>query len=99
MVVGIAVFANFGESLVGLYLHEDGGGGSVEATMRAAMQYLTVMCIGFLPFSLTMAYYTTIRSYGETVAPMAASMMSSACFFCSGVPKALSPALKAYRFL
>lgn len=76
VVVGIAVFANFGESLVGLYLHEDGGGGSVEATMRAAMQYLTVMCIGFLPFSLTMAYYTTIRSYGETVAPMAASMIS-----------------------
>ena len=70
VVVGIAVFANFGESLVGLYLHEDGGGGSVEATMRAAMQYLTVMCIGFLPFSLTMAYYTTIRSYGETVAPV-----------------------------
>ena len=76
VVVGIAVLANFGESLVGLYLHEDGGGGSVEATMRAAMQYLTVMCIGFLPFSLTMAYYTTIRSYGETVAPMAASMIS-----------------------
>ena len=73
---GIAVFANFGESLVGLYLHEDGGGGSAEATMRAAMQYLSVMCAGFLPLSLTMAYYTTIRSYGETVAPMTASFIS-----------------------
>lgn len=73
---GIAVFMNFGEQLVGLYLHEDGGGGSVEATMRAALQYLSVMCIGFGPLALTMAYYTTIRSYGETVAPMIASFIS-----------------------
>ena len=73
---GIAVFRFYGKQLVGLYLHEDSGGGSVEATMRAAMQYLTVMCIGFLPLALTMAYYTTIRSYGETVAPMIASFIS-----------------------
>ena len=73
---GIGVFMNFGRPLVNLYLHEDGGGGSVEATMRAAMQYLSVMCIGFLPFALTQAYDTTIRSYGETVAPMIASFIS-----------------------
>ena len=73
---GIAVFVNFGESLIGLYLHEDNGGGSVEATMSAARQYLSVMCVGFLPLSLTMVYYTTIRSYGETVAPMIASFIS-----------------------
>ena len=73
---GIAVFVNFGESLIGLYLHEDSGGGSVEATLSAALQYLAVMCVGFLPLSLTMVYYTTIRSYGETVAPMVASFIS-----------------------
>ena len=73
---GIAVFVNFGESLVGLYLHEDGGGGSVEATMQAALGYLSVMCIGFVPFALTQVYYTTIRSYGQTVAPMVASFIS-----------------------
>ena len=73
---GIAVFLNFGRPLVGLYLHEDSGGGSVEATMSAALQYLSVMCVGFLPFAITQAYNTTIRSYGETVAPMAASFIS-----------------------
>ena len=76
MAAGIAVFMNFGRPLVSLYLHEDGGGGSAEATMSAAMQYLAVMCIGFLPFAITQAYDTTIRSYGETVAPMAASFIS-----------------------
>ena len=44
--------------------------------MSAALQYLSVMCVGFLPLSLTMVYYTTIRSYGETVAPMVASFIS-----------------------
>lgn len=76
VVIGIAIFASYGESLVNLYLHEDGGGGSVDATMQAALSYLGVMCIGFLPFALTQAYDTTIRSYGETVAPMIASFIA-----------------------
>lgn len=74
--VGIAVFTKQGGTLINLYLHEDGGGGSAAATMQAAMNYLAVMCIGFLPFALTQAYGTTIRSYGETVAPMIASFLA-----------------------
>ena len=73
---GITVFTLQGGNLINLYLHEDGGGGSVEATMQAAMSYLAVMCIGFLPFALTQAYGTTIRSHGETVAPMIASFLA-----------------------
>lgn len=76
--IGIAVFATRGEQLIDLYLHEDGGGGSAEATMQAALSYLGVMCIGFLPFALTQTYGTTIRSYGETVAPMIASFLAVA---------------------
>ena len=70
---GLCIFMNHGEFLIRLYLHEDGGGGSVEATMQAARSYLTVMCIGFLPFAVTQAYDTTIRSHGETIAPMIAT--------------------------
>ena len=73
---GIAVFMIFGERLISLYLHEDSGGGSAEATMQAALQYLSVMCLGFGPLALTLAFVTTIRSYGETVAPMIASFIS-----------------------
>ena len=76
VLIGIAVFASYGEPLINLYLHEDGGGGSVQATMQAARSYLGVMCIGFLPFALTQAYGTTIRSHGETVAPMIASFLA-----------------------
>lgn len=73
---GIAVFMQYGETLIGLYLHEDGTGGSAQGTMRAALQYLSVMCSGFLPFAVTQAYSTTIRSHGETVAPMIATFLA-----------------------
>lgn len=76
VLIGIAVFGAYGEPLINLYLHEDGGGGSVQATMQAARSYLGVMCIGFLPFALTQAYGTTIRSHGETIAPMVASFLA-----------------------
>ena len=75
---GLCVFSFFGENLVNLYLHEDGGGGSAAATMQEALKYLEVMCAGFLPFALTQVYSTTIRSHGETVAPMAASFLAVA---------------------
>lgn len=75
---GFCVFMNCGQSLIGLYLHEDGGGGSAAATMHAALSYLTVMCLGFFPFAVTQAYNTTIRSHGETVAPMIATFIAVA---------------------
>ena len=59
--VGIAVFTKQGGTLINLYLHEDGGGGSAAATMQAAMNYLAVMCIGFLPFALTQSYSHSSR--------------------------------------
>lgn len=76
VVAGLAVFASYGESLISLYLHEDGGGGSAEATMGHAMSYLRVMFAGLLPFAITQVYGTTIRSHEETIAPMIASFIA-----------------------
>lgn len=75
---GLLLFFTHGEDLINLYLHEDGGGGSAYETMKAALLYLRVMCIGFFPFAITQAYSTTIRSHGETVAPMVASSIAVA---------------------
>lgn len=75
---GIAVFMAAGPQLITLYLHEDGGGGSAAATMEYALSYLSMMCAGFLPFAVTQAYDTTLRSHGETVAPMTASFLAVA---------------------
>ena len=73
---GLAVFTFYGEQLIGLYLQEDSGGGSPELTLQAAAAYLAVMCVGFLPFAITQAYYSVIRAHEETVAPMVASFIA-----------------------
>ena len=75
-VAGLAVFTFYGEQLIGLYLQEDNGGGSPELTLQAAAAYLAVMCVGFLPFAITQAYYSVIRAHEETVAPMVASFIA-----------------------
>lgn len=71
---GILIFWYFGETLIGLYLHEDGGGGSVESTLSYGMRYLRIMVIGLLPFTLTQAYTSSLREMGKTVLPMRAGM-------------------------
>ncbi len=76
VMAGVLVFSFCGDALISLYLHEDGGGGSAAATLAEAQKYLRVMCLGFLPFALTQVYSTTIRSHGETVAPMNASFLA-----------------------
>ena len=77
-VLGIVVFRTAGDSLIRLYLHEDGGGGDVQATFSYAKQYLAVMYTGMLPFALSQAYSSTLRNTGETVVPMRAGVSAVA---------------------
>lgn len=74
--VGMLVFKGFGTQLISLYLHEDGGVGSVQATMGFARDYLDVILLGVIPFALTQVYATTLKSCGETVIPMRASVVA-----------------------
>ena len=79
--LSIAAFFVFwfaGGSLVSLYLHSDGGGGSVQETYRYAKDYLAVMYAGLLPFALAQVYSSTLRNTGETVIPMTAGLMAVA---------------------
>lgn len=73
---GLLIFLTAGIPLITLYLHEDGGGGSAALTMGHGLAYLKIMCLGFAPFALCQVYDSTIRSYGETVAPMVASIIA-----------------------
>jgi len=72
------VFWSAGGSLVSLYLHSDGGGGSIQETYRHAADYLAVMYAGLLPFAIAQVYSSTLRNTGETVIPMAAGLMAVA---------------------
>lgn len=77
----IVLFLTAGESLVGLYISGDTGEAERTETMLLAKQYLSVMLIGLVPFSLTQCYAGTLRESGQTVLPMAASMISMAVNF------------------
>lgn len=78
LAAGFFVFLRFGTPLISLYLHSDGGAGDVAATLRYAHSYLLVMLIGMVPLSLTHAYAMTLRSTGETLVPMRASLAAMA---------------------
>ena len=71
---GLFIFLRSGTDLISLYLHADGGIGDVAATLGYAQDYLFVMLFGALPFAITQVYAMTLRSTGETIVPMGASM-------------------------
>lgn len=73
VIAGIFVFRLADTPLISLFLHEDGGSGNVGATLRYARQYLAIMLIGVAPLGVTQIYSATLKSDGETVAPMLAS--------------------------
>lgn len=77
-VLGLLVFIFFDTGLISLYLKGTSGSGDPVETLRFGKEYLKVMLFGLLPFALTQVYSTTLRSKGETVVPMAASVVAVA---------------------
>ncbi len=75
---GVLVFRMADTPLISLFLHEDGGSGNVAATLQYAEKYLGVMLIGLAPLGITQVYSATLKSCGETVAPMTASIIAVA---------------------
>ncbi|MBP3913988.1 MAG: MATE family efflux transporter [Lachnospiraceae bacterium] len=73
---GFIILKMFHPALINLYMHEDGGGGNIAATMENAVSYLNAIYFGLIPFALAQAYSNTMRSVGETVDPMRASILA-----------------------
>ncbi len=75
VLLGIIAFLAFGDQLILLYLHDEGGTTqSLDAALRYGREYLAVMLIGLLPFGLEEAYASTLRECGETTLPMLAGI-------------------------
>lgn len=72
--IGITIFVFGGDSLIRLYLHQDGGSGNIEATFGYARMYLRIMYLDMIPFAIAQAYAGTLRETGETVLPMKAGI-------------------------
>lgn len=75
VIIGGLALLFFGENLILLYLHDEGGTTqSLDAALAYGKQYLGVMLIGLLPFALEEAYASTLRECGETRLPMLAGI-------------------------
>ncbi len=72
--IGILWFAQ--EPLIALFLNDGGETGDPVATMQFARQYLAIMLIGLVPFSLNQCYVSTLRELGQTVAPMRTGILA-----------------------
>ncbi len=65
----IGLFTVSGDSLISLFLTEDASG-DIAATLGFGRQYLMILLVGLLPFTLTQVYSSTLRETGESRLPM-----------------------------
>ena len=72
--VTIAVFLIFGKDLISLYISSTTSPADRTATLQYARQYLTIMLVGLIPFTVTQCYAGTLREAGQTSLPMKAGM-------------------------
>lgn len=72
--IGLLWFAQ--EPLIALFLNEGGETGDPVATMQFAKQYLKIMLIGLIPFSINQCYISTLRELGQTVVPMKTGILA-----------------------
>lgn len=76
VIMGIAVFLIAGSNLITLYLKGEGTEIDAALTLQYGRQYLNIMLLGFLPFTITQIYAGSLRETGESVKPMVAGICS-----------------------
>jgi putative MATE family efflux protein len=73
---GIFFFGS--DALVGLYLRGEGDPLLAADTLLYGRQYLHIMILGLIPFSVTNAYAGTLRECGHPTVPMVAGIVATA---------------------
>ena len=81
-VLCIGVFAVFGEPLINLYLQGEGSAADAAASLQSGKEYIGVMLIGLLPYTLVQCYSSTLRETGETLLPMYAGVAAVGVNLC-----------------
>lgn len=74
--LGTGILIGFGKPLIGLYLQGDAGAGDAAMAMAYGKDYLWIMLLGLLPFTVVQIYASTLRETSETIKPMIAGMIA-----------------------
>lgn len=72
--VGIGVFLLFGDQLITMYLHDAQKGIDLVKTFEYAKEYMLIMLVGLIPFTVEQAYSSTLREGGIATLPMIAGI-------------------------
>ncbi len=81
-VMAIILFIFGGDFLISLYLHEGSDVGNLTHTLICGKEYLMIMLIGLIPFSVSQIYASTLRECGETILPMLAGVAAVVVNLC-----------------
>ncbi len=76
IVLGLSVLSLADEPLISLYLKGEGSVTDAAASLQYGKQYLRIMLIGLIPFSLVQCYAGTLRETGKSVLPMVAGVIA-----------------------
>ncbi len=68
--VAILIFIFSGDFLIELFLHEADASADLDLTKTVAKEYLNIILIGLIPFSVSQIFASTLRETGYTVIPM-----------------------------
>lgn len=74
--VGTTVYLTLGEDLIRLYLRGEGTPEQIQASLGYAKEYLHILLISLVPFTLAQCYSSTLREGGQTMVPMVAGIVS-----------------------
>lgn len=73
-VISSFIFKIWGSELISLFLSKDDSPSIINETLRYGNQYLDIMIISLIPFSIGQAYASVVRECGETKIPMYGSI-------------------------
>ena len=74
--LAIGLFWFGGEGLTRLYLQGEGDAAAAEASLGFAQDYLRVMLIGLIPYTIVQCYSGTLRECGLATPPMVAGIIA-----------------------
>ncbi|MBE6903418.1 MAG: MATE family efflux transporter [Ruminococcaceae bacterium] len=73
---GMALFWFKGDFLISLYLKGEGNPADAAASLGFAKNYLRIMLIGLIPYTLAQCYSSTLREVGKSMPPMVAGTIA-----------------------
>jgi len=74
VIIGILVFFFFDDALISTFLHSGSEQGDLSLTLSYGKQYLRIMLIGLVPYTISQVYASTMRETGQTILPMLAGI-------------------------